>query len=299
MGTPEENPANSTRPRRHWIRLTGRFARLLLHQPERSANLITASYDNAAATYDTAWTGHMRDLSLQLLDALGPIEGAEGIDLGCGTGFLTAELARRTAQRTLGVDRSAGMLGAARQQNGQCCDFREGDIVEFLRVRASRSADVITCGWALGYTRPLKVVQQIARVLRPGGQVAIIDNTLLSLVGVMWASLKTFAEQPQALRHVLRVRFLPHSLVLGCLLRFCGLGVRYRFDGRRTYCVPDGQAAIDRLHATGAAAGFEFAAEEKCHRQIFTRFADTMNERGTGGVEITHRYLGAVGIRNK
>ena len=216
MGTPEKKPSDSTRPRRHWIRLAGRVARLLFRQPERSADLITASYDNAAATYDTAWTGHMRDLSLQLLDALGPIEGTEGIDLGCGTGFLTAELARRTGRRTLGVDRSAGMLEAARRQHGQHCDFRQGDIVEFLRTRASRSADVITCGWALGYTRPLKVVREIARVLRPGGQVAMIDNTLLSLTGVMWASLKTFAEQPQALRHVLRVRFLPHSLVLGC-----------------------------------------------------------------------------------
>lgn len=284
------------RLRRRWGALLWRVAKLLWRSPQRTADLVTASYDQHAHTYDTAWTDHMRGLSLKMLDVLAPPAGAKCIDLTCGTGFITAELTRRTGGRATGVDASAGMLEQARRNRGGMCDFVQADVLAFLRRQPGKSVDVITCGWGLGYSRPLAVVREMARILRPGGCVGIIDNTLFSLAGVLWTSMKTFAERPDALQHAMRVRFLPNSLSLAMLMRLAGLGVRKRFDGAKTYYVPDGQSAIDRLTATGAAAGFEFAAAGDDHDAIFARFAELLSAGATPrGVAVTHRYLACIG----
>jgi len=239
----------------------------------------------------------MRGLSLQMLDRLAPGAGAECIDLSCGTGFLTAELSRRTGRPAVGVDSSAGMLRVARRRHGGRCDFVQADALAYLRSRPASSADIVTCAWALGYTRPAAVLREIARVLRPGGRAGIIDNTFFSLAGVLWCSILTFAERPEALANVMRVRFLPSSGVLAMLMRLGGLAVLCAYDGSKTYYVPDGNAAISRLIATGAAAGFEFAADPQHRERIFSRFAAILEERckTDRGIPITHRYLAAIG----
>ncbi|MBL7134246.1 MAG: class I SAM-dependent methyltransferase [Phycisphaerae bacterium] len=294
----------SARPRRHWGRLMLRCAGLLLRPRAKTSDLVARSYDHIASGYDQVWTTHMRDLSLVMLGRL-PLQKAgrgdeRAIDLTCGTGFLTGELARLTGGQVVGVDASAGMLDEARRrQRGPGVRFVRADAVDYLRSLAPGSVDVITCGWGLGYTRPLAAVREISRVLRPGGCVGIIDNSLFSLAEVLWCSVLAFAERPEALAHVMKVRFLLGSVVLTAMMRACGLAVRWRLDGSRTYHVGDGESAIARLTATGAAAGFEFAAVEEHTDAIFSRFARIMEERyrTAEGVPITHRYLAAVGVK--
>ncbi len=275
-----------------------RTARLFFNQPEKTSDLVTASYDHVAAGYDDAWTTHMRDLSLAMLDELTPPAGATCLDLTCGTGFITNELAQRTGGDVTGVDASAGMIAQARRNHGCRCTFVHDDALHFLRTLPAASFDVVTTGWGLGYTKPMRLLRQIARVLRPGGRVGIIDNSLFSLAGVLWASFQTFAEQPRALRHAMRVGFLPNSLALSAMIRAVGLGVRQRCDGAKTYYTPTGQAALDRLTATGAAAGFEFAVFDEDRDAIFARFAEIMDARRCEqGVPVTHRYLQVVGAK--
>ncbi len=283
--------------RRQWVRFATRALRLGLSRHDPTPGLVRQSYDRIAPGYDDAWTGHMRRFSLELLDRLAPRSKARCLDLTCGTGFITGELARRCGGEVLGVDASPGMLEGARREHGDRCEFVCADAVGFLRSLPAGSFDVVTCGWGLGYTRPLKVVREAARVLRPGGYLAIIDNTLFSLAEVLWSSILAFAEQPEALAHVMRVRFLPHSSVLAAMMRMCGLRVRAAWDGSKTYHVADGREAIARLTATGAAAGFEFAADPARRDAIFDRFAEIIERRSSTpqGIPITHRYLAAIG----
>ena len=291
----EDRP--SPRPvRRRWLRLAARVAHLAISQPRRTADLVQASYDTVAPGYDAAWTDHMRGLSLEMLDRLAVPAGAECLDLACGTGFLTEELARRSGRRAVGVDASAGMLAVARRERGGAADFVQADAPEYLASRSAASADVVTCGWGLGYMRPWRVVRRAAGALAPGGRLGIIDNSLFSLAEVIGCSIQAFAERPEALEHVMKVRFLPAPWVLAAMMRAAGLRVLASWGGEKTYHVPTGRAAVERLTATGAAAGFEFASAPAARDEVFTRFAEIIETRRTGlGIPITHRYLAAIG----
>lgn len=285
--------------RRHWGRLAARAVRLYFGQTASTDDLVRMSYDHIAHGYDQAWTTHMRHLSVAMLDRLAVPTGGRCLDLTCGTGFVTGELARRGGGEVLGVDASAGMLEQARRQHPQC-RFIESDAVEFLRRQEAGSFDLVTCAWGLGYTRPFTLLRQISRVLKAGGQVGLIDNSLFSVAEVLWSAMLTFAERPTALRHVMKFRFLPTGSMLAGMLRLTGLSVTWRSSGAKEYLAADGPSAIDRLTATGAAAGFEYATDEANREWIFRRFAEVFGQRfgRPDGVPIVHRYIAAIGAKS-
>jgi len=262
----------------------------------RTEQLVQQSYDAIATGYDEAWTQHMREKTLEMLDRVDWPVGTRVVDLTCGTGFGPGEMRRRTGGYVTGVDASRGMIGVARG-NYPDCRFVQADILEFLKRQPSRSIDIITCGWGLGYSRPSRVIRLAARVLAPGGYLAVIDNSLFSLAEVLWTSAKCFAETPDALTHAMKVRFIPHVSVLTWLMRREGLSALWQTSGAKTYTVDSGRAAIERLHATGAAAGFEFAASPDAEADIYERFAELLENRyaDKNEIPITHRYLGAIG----
>lgn len=91
------------------------------------------------------------------------------LDLACGTGDLCRELASK-GYRPVGVDRSAGMLAAARTS----APLVRGDC---LRLSfADGSIDGLVCGFALRNFLSLEpFMAECARVLRPGGRVALLE----------------------------------------------------------------------------------------------------------------------------
>ena len=91
------------------------------------------------------------------------------LDLACGTGDLCRELSS-AGYRPVGVDFSHGMLTAARTD----APLVEADILR-LPVRDG-VADGVTCGFALRNVVSLEAFfSETARVVRPGGRVALLD----------------------------------------------------------------------------------------------------------------------------
>ena len=94
------------------------------------------------------------------------------IDLACGTGDLTEQSRARGAQ-VIGCDFALEMLRGAHERAIDA-SFVQGDAggLPFCEGAAS----VLTCGFALRNFVDLEAVfQEFARVLRPGGRLAIIE----------------------------------------------------------------------------------------------------------------------------
>ncbi|MHB8465634.1 MAG: methyltransferase domain-containing protein [Acidimicrobiales bacterium] len=107
-----------------------------------------------------------------LLDLLASAVRPAVVDLGCGTGALTAELhARVGASRTVGIDASASMLEQAERVGVDGVTFREGDIGAFDEPG---SWDIVCSNAALHWVpdHP-SVLGRWARSLRAGGQLAV------------------------------------------------------------------------------------------------------------------------------
>lgn len=104
---------------------------------------------------------------------LAPPSGRRWLDVGCGTGALTAALLDRAEPaRVTGVDASHGFVAHARDRVADArAAFHVGD------ARAlplpDRSVDVVASGLTLNFVPdPAAAVAEFARVVRPGGTVA-------------------------------------------------------------------------------------------------------------------------------
>ena len=109
----------------------------------------------------------------ELNGQLGLAPGEDLLEVGCGTGQITAWLAQAVAPgRVLGVDFSEGMLAEARRKNPGA-DF---DLLDICVEEPPRGAfDVALCFNAFPHFRdPSAALRHIAISLRPGGSVLIL-----------------------------------------------------------------------------------------------------------------------------
>lgn len=112
----------------------------------------------------------------QALLALLPSEWTVA-DLGCGTGN-AAELLAPLVKRVIAVDQSGPMLSAARKRLAHVSnvEFVEGSLEKLPLANAS--VDAAVCVLVLHHLPdPAAAVAEMARIIRPGGVVLVIDMT--------------------------------------------------------------------------------------------------------------------------
>jgi ubiquinone/menaquinone biosynthesis C-methylase UbiE len=108
----------------------------------------------------------------------------DALDIGCGTGFLSLELAGR-GHRVTGIDFAPAMLTLAKQkaaQAGADIRFDEGD-AEQLPYPPGRFDLVISRHVLWTLPHPEAAIDEWKRVLRPGGRIAVIDGHSLVAPG--------------------------------------------------------------------------------------------------------------------
>src|SRR3984893_16935215 len=111
-------------------------------------------------------------------------QALDALDAGCGTGFLSLELAAR-GHRVVGVDFSPAMLAEARRKVAQqnfSVRFEEAD-AEQLPFPSDSFDFAISRHVLWTLPHPEAAIDEWIRVLRPGGRLAVIDGQSLVRAG--------------------------------------------------------------------------------------------------------------------
>ena len=113
------------------------------------------------------------------------LDGADTIELGCGTGYVSAWLARRGA-RPVGLDNSPGQLTTARELQD-----RFGLRFPLFHANAERapfadaSFDLAISEYGASiWCDPYAWIPEAARLLRPGGQLIFLVNSVLLMLTI-------------------------------------------------------------------------------------------------------------------
>lgn len=127
--------------------------------------------------------------------------GDVAVDLGCGTGQLTAPLAGRV-RAVLGIDPSPDMLSQARQAHGTVTNASwllgaDTDIPRITALLGRGSVAALTVGQALHWMNHEELFRGARGLLRPGGGIAIVTNgTPMWLQPTAWSrALRTVMEE--------------------------------------------------------------------------------------------------------
>jgi ubiquinone/menaquinone biosynthesis C-methylase UbiE len=133
-------------------------------------------FDQVAGQWDALrasfYPDSVRDLALAAADVQA---GQLGADIGAGTGFITAGLIG-SGLRVIAVDQSEAMLAQMRGNfpDVDAIDYRAGES-ESLPIHDA----IIDCVFANMYLHhvesPLAAINEMARILKPGGKLVITD----------------------------------------------------------------------------------------------------------------------------
>ncbi len=117
------------------------------------------------------------------LGVLGDVAGLDVVELGCGTAYFSAWLARRGA-RVVGVDPTPAQLETARRLQAET--GLEFPLVEAFGEEvplADASFDLVLSEYGASiWADPYRWIGEAARLLRPGGRLVFLRNSTLAIL---------------------------------------------------------------------------------------------------------------------
>jgi SAM-dependent methyltransferase len=151
--------------------LSGRDADRLYH--DQIAQDFDASYEGeAGAAYTRIWSQRIRRLG-------GILANDRVLDVGCGTGRFTREIALQSGAEVVGVDHSYQMVRLARKNVGAVADVRRAD-ADLLPYRAG-SFDVAFCFGVLHHAVGEGIAQAVLdEMARVASRVVVVEPNILN-----------------------------------------------------------------------------------------------------------------------
>ena len=147
--------------------------------PEGKRQFVRSLFATIADRYDliTVVLSYAQDRrwKRRLADLAAPAAGARVLDLATGTGDIALLFAARRA-RVVGLDVTLRMIELARRKAAgvQSATFLVGDMLTLPFTAAS--FDIVTTGYGLRNVPDLaRAIDEIVRVLKPGGQALSLD----------------------------------------------------------------------------------------------------------------------------
>jgi SAM-dependent methyltransferase len=111
------------------------------------------------------------------------LDGIDAIELGCGTAYVSAWLARRGA-RPVGIDNSTAQLETARAMQAQfgiAFPLHHGNAERVPLPDASFDLAISEYGASI-WCDPYRWIPEAARLLRPGGELVFLVNGVLAML---------------------------------------------------------------------------------------------------------------------
>lgn len=135
-------------------------------------------------------------LASTVVDLLAPQQRERILDIGCGTGQLTAQIAESGAE-VVGLDSSPAMIAEARRLYPQV-EFVVADAHDFeLTGRFDGAFSNAAFHWI---SDPPRVIECVARALRPDGRLVVEfggDGNVVHLAGAIETAFHTFMGAPR------------------------------------------------------------------------------------------------------
>ncbi len=152
-------------------------------EPDVVKQHVAAHWNRRASGFDADFGHSIRTAGERaawdrILDLVVPARAKlDALDVGCGTGFLTFELAGR-GHRVTGIDFAPAMIAEARRkaaERGLSARLEEGD-AEQLPFAAASFDLVISRHLLWTLPHPEAAIDEWIRVLRPGARLVVVDG---------------------------------------------------------------------------------------------------------------------------
>src|SRR5207248_5604242 len=167
---------------------------------QKNADYTDAAAERAWAQEEITWG--VWETPESEVGVLGDVDGLDVVDLGCGTAYFSAWLARRGA-RVVGVDPTPGQLETARRLQ------RETGI-EFPLIEAigedvplpDASFDIVHSEYGAAiWADPYRWIPEAARLVRPGGRLIFLCNSTISTLCMTMEGVAEQLVRPQLGMH--------------------------------------------------------------------------------------------------
>lgn len=262
------------------------------------ANEYSKDYNAISKTYQNLWIKNMGKYSLEMMKEIDFKDGYSHLDLACGTGYLIGlALSFNKPSKTLGIDNSKLMLDIARSRiKLKSVEFNDSDIMDFILKAPDNSFDIVTCGWAFAYVNQNKLLKEIYRVLKPGGQIAIIVNRKGTLENVENSFLKIMQDYPFDINIVNNIGLkLPRSFK-SLRKQFEKVGFEWKngWDKEKSFSFKSGSLATKWVKQSGALAG-TFSIMNIYNFDNLLAKALEEKYKINNNIKITHKFLVGIG----
>lgn len=285
----------------NFLRLASRMAVLKVWGETSST---VDDYNTASATYDNFYPKYLGQSALTLMTQLPLRPGSRIIDLACGTGFFSHQIAEQIGPEgeVVAVDLSPGML--ARSQDGAArkglanISFVEADALAWLEAAPSGSADGVVCGWGICYMDHARLRSAAERVVRPGGFLAIIENRASSLSAVSDLFRSALLRHPKAVVKNVVLNLPKGHTDLGRMFCKTSFSLIKSWDGEVSVPCTSGTDVAEYMVKSGASAGFLNALDNEVFDKVVSDFISIADARyQKGQVPVTHEYCALLATR--
>jgi MoaA/NifB/PqqE/SkfB family radical SAM enzyme/protein-L-isoaspartate O-methyltransferase len=282
-------PAVHLKPRFFTVRAEARDA---VGAPE-----LRSAYDAVHDDYDAFWLTQAAAPVDALAESLEWHGGERVFEAGCGTGYGTAQLARRAGE-VVAADLSEGMLCEARErlarEGARNVRFVCGDALAVLE--AERPFDLVFSTWVLGYIPLRPFFTAVAGALVPDGQLAFVVHRERSPREPLDVFAGIVARDPSVLLKQVAFDFPRDTEQLERQLSEAGLRVTRFTEGEIVFPCENASQVLEHLLKSGAGTAFYDAIDKRRRDELTGEFLRRMEERrgGRARFDITHEYIACV-----